>query len=174
MSLCVLLGQESSCLPDARMLLYTMEEKEPVYADLLIKDGKIFEIASSITPTDDMEVLDATGLLVFPGFLDAHSHIGISEEKVTGIGEYAFKNCKNLIEVISYTSENVLAASNINEYAIEIHSGESKLVKIDDYVFYTYQDENYLLRYLGNDNNVVLPENYNGEAYNIYDYAFEP
>ena len=73
-------------------LLYTMEEKEPVYADLLIRDGKIFDIAPTITPSDDMEVLDATGLLVFPGFLDAHSHIGISEEKVTGIGDECNEN----------------------------------------------------------------------------------
>jgi len=73
-------------------LLYTMEEKEPVYADLLIRDGKIFDIAPSITPSDDMELLDATGLLVFPGFIDAHSHIGISEEKVTGIGDECNEN----------------------------------------------------------------------------------
>lgn len=73
-------------------LLYTMEEREPFYADLLIKKGKIFKIAPSIAPSDDMEVLDATGLLVFPGFIDAHSHIGISEEKVTGIGDECNEN----------------------------------------------------------------------------------
>lgn len=68
-------------------LLYTMEATQPIYADLLIKDGKIAEIAPTISKTDDMEVLNAEHLLVFPGFLDAHSHIGISEEKVTGIGD---------------------------------------------------------------------------------------
>ena len=73
-------------------LLYTMEEKEPVYADLLIKNGKIHKIAPNITPSDNTEVLDATGLLIFPGFIDAHSHIGISEEKVTGIGDECNEN----------------------------------------------------------------------------------
>lgn len=68
-------------------LLYTMENEQPIFADLLIKNGKIAELAPTISPTEKMQVLDATGLLVFPGFIDAHSHIGISEEKVTGIGD---------------------------------------------------------------------------------------
>lgn len=72
--------------------LYTMEREEPLFADLLIKDGKIEKIAPDIAPSENMEVLDATGLLIFPGFIDAHSHIGISEEKVTGIGDECNEN----------------------------------------------------------------------------------
>ncbi len=68
-------------------LLYTMEKEQPVQADILIKNGKIAEIAPQITPAPDMQVLNAEHLLVFPGFIDAHSHIGISEEKHTGIGD---------------------------------------------------------------------------------------
>ena len=68
-------------------LLYTMEADHPIYADLLINEGKIAKISSSIKPTPDMDILDATNLLVFPGFIDAHSHIGISEDKTTGIGD---------------------------------------------------------------------------------------
>lgn len=65
-------------------LLYTMETERPIRADLLIKNGKICEIAETILPTDQMEILDAQGMRVFPGFIDAHSHIGIAEEKRTG------------------------------------------------------------------------------------------
>lgn len=72
--------------------LYTMEDETPVSADLLIKNGKIDNISPDIPITEDMEVLDAAGLLVFPGFIDAHSHIGISEEKVTGIGDECNEN----------------------------------------------------------------------------------
>lgn len=72
--------------------LYTMESEEPVFADLLIKNDKIEKIAPDIPITDNMEVLDAAGLLIFPGFIDAHSHIGISEEKVTGIGDECNEN----------------------------------------------------------------------------------
>ena len=64
-------------------LLYTMEENEPRKADILIKDGKIEKIADKIDATERMEILDAKGKRVFPGFIDAHSHIGIAEERST-------------------------------------------------------------------------------------------
>ena len=73
-------------------LLHTMETEQPISADLLIKDGKIEKIAPSISPTEHMQLFDAHGLPVFPGFIDAHSHIGISEEKVTGIGDECNEN----------------------------------------------------------------------------------
>ena len=65
-------------------LLYTMELDSPIYADLLIKDGKIEKIAKKIEATECMQVICAEGMRVFPGFIDAHSHIGICEEKRTG------------------------------------------------------------------------------------------
>lgn len=68
-------------------LLYTMETEQPLRADLLIRDGKILEIAEKIDPTERMEILDAQDLKVFPGFIDAHSHIGIAEEKRTAQGD---------------------------------------------------------------------------------------
>ena len=34
-----------------------------------------------------MRIIDASGLRVYPGFIDAHSHIGISEEKKTSQGD---------------------------------------------------------------------------------------
>jgi len=68
-------------------LLYTMETNHPVMADLLIKDDKIFKIEEHIDVTEEMQVLDVKGMSVYPGFIDAHSHIGISEEKTTGMGD---------------------------------------------------------------------------------------
>lgn len=64
-------------------MLYTMESEDPVHADLLIKDGKIAQIARKITPKKGMNIIDAEGLRVYPGFIDAHSHIGIAEEQTT-------------------------------------------------------------------------------------------
>ena len=68
-------------------LLYTMEINQPIRADLLIKKGKIAEIAESITPTNDMQIINAQNMHVLPGFIDAHSHIGIVEEKTTATGD---------------------------------------------------------------------------------------
>lgn len=64
-------------------LLYTMEEEYPIRADILLNNGKIERIAERIKIEESMEILDASGCRVFPGFIDAHSHIGISEEKKT-------------------------------------------------------------------------------------------
>lgn len=68
-------------------LLYTMEANEAIHGDLLIDQGKILQISNHIQPTERMQIIDASGLRVYPGFIDAHSHIGISEEKKTGQGD---------------------------------------------------------------------------------------
>lgn len=68
-------------------LLYTMEDNCPIRANLLIRGGKIAEVSETIVPTERMEILNAQGMCVFPGFIDAHSHIGISEEKKTWQGD---------------------------------------------------------------------------------------
>ncbi len=73
-------------------LLFTMEDEAECRGDLLIDKGKIIEIAENITPTERMRLIDATGLGVYPGFIDAHSHIGISEEKKTSQGDECNEN----------------------------------------------------------------------------------
>ena len=73
-------------------LLYTMESEQAIQADLLIDHGKIEKIAKDIQPTERMQVIDASGLRVYPGFIDAHSHIGVSQEKRTGHGDECNEN----------------------------------------------------------------------------------
>lgn len=64
-------------------ILYTMESKQPISADVLVKDGKIAEISHNINATESMKIIDAKKMGVFPGFIDAHSHIGIAEERTS-------------------------------------------------------------------------------------------
>ncbi|HEX7252029.1 MAG TPA: amidohydrolase family protein, partial [Thermoanaerobaculia bacterium] len=42
--------------------------------DLLLRDGVVAEVGAGLTAAG-AEVLDASGLLVFPGFIDLHSHL---------------------------------------------------------------------------------------------------
>ena len=49
-------------------------------SDILIQDGKIIEIGSNIVAPLDTEVIDAEGKFVFPGFIDAHTHLGLWED----------------------------------------------------------------------------------------------
>jgi imidazolonepropionase-like amidohydrolase len=46
--------------------------------DVLIKDGKISQIAKGIAAPAGAKVIDATGMFVMPGIIDAHSHAGLS------------------------------------------------------------------------------------------------
>ena len=63
--------------------LYTAVLKEPLQADLLIEDGRIAAIGKDLCPEVDCERVDAAGLRIYPGFVDAHCHIGLDG---TGIG----------------------------------------------------------------------------------------
>ena len=69
--------------------LHTMEEDNPIKADMLIRDGKIAKIGQGIQPEKDVEIINAEGLHVYPGFIDAHSHIGIAEEQTTAQTDYS-------------------------------------------------------------------------------------
>lgn len=50
--------------------------EEPFVADILIKDGKFEDIGDNLKP-DGAQVVDGSGLYAFPGFIDAHSHLGM-------------------------------------------------------------------------------------------------
>lgn len=49
-------------------------EQGVAYADLGVEGSKIARLCARIDPQPGDEVLDATGLLVFPGFIDGHTH----------------------------------------------------------------------------------------------------
>lgn len=44
--------------------------------DVLIEDGKILAVGPELEIPADAQVIDATGLVVTPGIVDAHSHVG--------------------------------------------------------------------------------------------------
>ena len=69
--------------------LHTMEADDPIRADMLIRDGKITKIDRKIHPNKNTQVINAEGLHIYPGFIDAHSHIGIAEEQTTAQTDYS-------------------------------------------------------------------------------------
>ena len=120
-------------------------------------------------------------------------------DTVASIGEKAFYNCGNLTSVTignglaeieddaffkCYRLAEIINRSNLDmeignvdngdiaRYALEIHSGTSKIVNKDGYHFYFCDDVNYLIGYIGDETELVLPKNYNGENYKINKYAF--
>lgn len=62
--------------------LYDGSENDPIQADVLIKGDKIAAVGNSDTwigkdakAAKKAEIIDATGLVVSPGFIDPHTHI---------------------------------------------------------------------------------------------------
>lgn len=47
-------------------------------SDILVRDGKIAEIGADLTAPRGARTIDAAGMYVIPGIVDAHSHIAIS------------------------------------------------------------------------------------------------
>lgn len=62
--------------------LITMEEKNYDSAYLLIEDGKIKEISEKAIELEGADIIDAGGNFVFPGFIDAHCHLGMWEDSI--------------------------------------------------------------------------------------------
>ncbi len=50
--------------------------REPYQGDILMKDGKLVSVGAGAEDASG-DVIDATGLHAYPGFVDAHSHIGL-------------------------------------------------------------------------------------------------
>lgn len=61
--------------------ILTMAEKSYENGCILIDGKKIIAIEEHIDETEDMEVIDAKGGWVMPGIIEAHCHVGITEEK---------------------------------------------------------------------------------------------
>ncbi len=55
-------------------LIHDMVQKEPYVADIRIHEGKIVEIGNDL---NDEEIIDASGKDVYPGFVEAHAHLGL-------------------------------------------------------------------------------------------------
>lgn len=50
---------------------------ESFKADVAVENGKITQIGTDIAPTDNAKVVDASGKLVLPGAIDAHTHLAM-------------------------------------------------------------------------------------------------
>ena len=58
-------------------LIHDAVHREAYIADILLAGGKIAGIGTDLTAPADAEIFDADGLDVYPGFVDAHTHIGL-------------------------------------------------------------------------------------------------
>ena len=64
-------------------LIHDAVNREPYRADILADGGRIVKIGAELSAPEGARVMDAAGLNVWPGFVDAHTHIGLDG---SGIG----------------------------------------------------------------------------------------
>lgn len=55
--------------------------------DILVEEGKIKKIGKNLEVPENAEVIDADGLLVTPGLVEGHCHVGMWEESVGPAGD---------------------------------------------------------------------------------------
>lgn len=69
--------------------IHNAVEEEPFVADILIEEGKIKKIAPVLEGKviNEAKVIDATGIDIYPGFVDAHCHLGLDGYAVGFAGE---------------------------------------------------------------------------------------
>ncbi|MBR6700442.1 MAG: amidohydrolase, partial [Firmicutes bacterium] len=61
--------------------ILTASDKNYNKADILIQEGKIADIAENIS-AEGCDVINGEGLIAAPGFIDAHTHLGMWEDAI--------------------------------------------------------------------------------------------
>ncbi|MBQ6452342.1 MAG: hypothetical protein IJJ29_10510 [Solobacterium sp.] len=81
-------------------------------ADIRVSDGKITRIAEDLIPEHDEEVINASGMMITTGWVDAHCHVG---EVGDGIGIDPIKHV--LCQGVTYIVEpGTAGADNFGQY----------------------------------------------------------
>jgi len=71
----VLLNAQNVLIKNGTVLTITKGVKEN--SDILVTNGKIARIDKNISAPNGTSIIDATGMFVMPGIIDAHSHIAL-------------------------------------------------------------------------------------------------
>jgi imidazolonepropionase-like amidohydrolase len=69
------------------------------HGSILIKDGKIAEVAASIKAPANAQVIDANGQFVMPGIIDCHSHIAVDGS--VNEGSISVSSMVNIADVLN-------------------------------------------------------------------------
>ena len=105
-------------------------------------------------------------------YLDALTEVVIPES-ITEINNNAFYYCYYLDTVINLSTIDIVAGAADNGYvayyASKVINGA---LEPGGYVFEAIDGESYLIKYIGQDKDLVLPESCNGEGYYIAEYTF--
>ena len=78
-------------------MIYDAVHREPFRGDILVEDGKIRAVGEGLEIPEGTQIIEAEGLQVYPGFVEAHGHIGLDG---SGIG-YEGMDYNEMNDIIS-------------------------------------------------------------------------
>ncbi len=134
---------------------------------MISPEGKLEEISSDLTIPEGVVSISANA------FYGARINTVTLPKSLTTIENDAFRLCTTLIEVFNLSSINITRGESANGcvglYAKAIHNSlESSQILVEGFKFIKDNtDIYYLFDYIGNDKNLVLPDNVNGNSYYI-------
>ncbi|MCM3767886.1 amidohydrolase [Neobacillus niacini] len=76
--------------------IYPITAKPIPCGDVLIQNGKIVQIGSNLITETDVKIIDCSGLYLFPGFIDVHTHLGLYDEGTGWAGNDANETAEAL------------------------------------------------------------------------------
>ena len=89
----------------------TALHRDVIFGDILVLDGKIAAIGSDLSCPQGIDILEAKDLFIYPGFVEAHCHIGLS-------GNVGFVS-KDHNEKSDPLTPHLRAIDAINPFAVE-------------------------------------------------------
>jgi imidazolonepropionase-like amidohydrolase len=105
------------------------------HGSLLLRDGKISEVGSSIKAPKDAQVIDAAGQFVMPGIIDCHSHIAIDGS--VNEGSIAVSSIANIADVINSDDIEIyrdlaggVTAANVLHGSANPIGGQTTVIKL--------------------------------------------
>jgi imidazolonepropionase-like amidohydrolase len=73
-------------------MVFLIEEKGFEKRDILVRNSKIIEVSKKIALNEYEDIYNASDMYITPGLIDAHSHIGLSEEQLGWEGDDTCEN----------------------------------------------------------------------------------
>jgi imidazolonepropionase-like amidohydrolase len=137
----VLLPANAATPPDAPAVILirnatilTVSHGTIEHGSILIKDGKIAEVAPSINAPKDAQVIDAAGQFVMPGIIDCHSHI--AAESINE-GSVSVSSMVNMAEILNPDDIDIyrdlaggVTAANILHGSANSIGGQTLVIKL--------------------------------------------
>lgn len=88
---------------------------ETINADVLVEDDKISRVGTNLANDYETEIIDATGLFVMPGGVDAHVHLDLTmagtvtaDDHYTGTKAAAFGGTTTVIDFVSQDVDDLI------------------------------------------------------------------